>query len=450
MAKVIFSNKPVSVNPLKKSPALGAAICCYGIKGIMVVVHGAQGCSAFAKNILIEHFKEPVPFTNTALGEISVVFGEEDPIEEAVKNLLSSKIPPKAIAFLSSGMSECRGDDIESTIERLKKEIPSLSCFPLFHIPTPDFEGGLSTGYEAALFSIVSNLGSATGKRDEKTVNLLCGPALKPGDIEEIKEFIESFGLRTITIPDLSDSLIGKLYPGLYYPYTTGGITAEDLKKVGDAFITFAVGFGTLRTARLIEKRWNVPFEFFPNLSNYREVDRLFQLLSNITGCFPEKLIERQYQMLDALADTHFYLNRKRFAIAAIPAVAYEIGDFLASVGGEIVAVVSPEYDPCLEKIKTEKVIVGDMEDFEHLCKEKKPHVIFGSSHLHFIEEELGIPLVRIDFPVMDRIGFIQKSRVCYRGIRDFLFEISNEILSHYIEKPYIVEGGCYENSTMQ
>ena len=52
---------------------------------------------------------------------------------------------------------------------------------------------------------------------------MLAGSFLSPGDLEEIKDIMEMFGLRPLVMPDLSDSLDGwvrvtncdKITPGM-------------------------------------------------------------------------------------------------------------------------------------------------------------------------------------------------------------------------------------------
>lgn len=449
MAEVVFSDKPLTINSLKKSPSIGAAICCYGFKGIMAVVHGAQGCSAYPKTILIEHFKEPVPITNTALQETDVVFGP-DSVKSAILNLLRSDPSPEMIAILTSAMVECRGDDIEGSIKSFKLENPEFATFPIFHVSTPDFDGGLQLGFEKALCSIVSNFVKEIEEKKENLITLLCGVSLTPGDVEEIKSFIKSFGFDVIAIPDLADSLIGRFYSGIYYPYTVGGTTVEDIKMAGSSSFAIAVGASTISAAKLLNEKTGVPLKYFPSLSTYKEVDRLVELLYSIRGFVPEQIKRDREIMQDTLADTHFYLNRKRFAVAAIPEVVYTISDFISSVGGEVVAALASENKEELNETFAKKVFIGDMEDFQILCKETEPHIIFGSSHLHLMEEELGIPLIRCDFPIYDRVGYSLKRKVCYRGITEFLFDVSNEILSHYIEKPFVVKGGRDESGSLQ
>ncbi|MEO1561782.1 MAG: nitrogenase component 1, partial [Cyanobacteria bacterium J06632_19] len=66
MAIIATQNKPVIVNPLKQSQPLGATLAFLGLKGMIPLLHGSQGCTAFAKVILVRHFREAIPLSTTA------------------------------------------------------------------------------------------------------------------------------------------------------------------------------------------------------------------------------------------------------------------------------------------------------------------------------------------------------------------------------------------------
>jgi nitrogenase molybdenum-iron protein alpha/beta subunit len=68
--KVVARRKAVAVNPLKQSQPLGAALAYLGVKGIMPLFHGSQGCTAFAKVMLVRHFREAIPLSTTAMTEV--------------------------------------------------------------------------------------------------------------------------------------------------------------------------------------------------------------------------------------------------------------------------------------------------------------------------------------------------------------------------------------------
>jgi nitrogenase molybdenum-iron protein NifN len=55
--------KPTSVNPIKIGQSLGAVLAMQGCYRAMPIVHGSQGCSAFADPAL----REPIAVQTSAL-----------------------------------------------------------------------------------------------------------------------------------------------------------------------------------------------------------------------------------------------------------------------------------------------------------------------------------------------------------------------------------------------
>jgi nitrogenase molybdenum-iron protein NifN len=56
MAEILGRSKALAVNPLKTSQPLGASLAVLGLNRAMPLLHGAQGCTAFAKVFLVRHF----------------------------------------------------------------------------------------------------------------------------------------------------------------------------------------------------------------------------------------------------------------------------------------------------------------------------------------------------------------------------------------------------------
>lgn len=67
MAEIIRRSKALSVSPLKTSQAMGASLAVLGLERAMPLLHGAQGCTAFAKVFFVRHFREPIPLQTTAM-----------------------------------------------------------------------------------------------------------------------------------------------------------------------------------------------------------------------------------------------------------------------------------------------------------------------------------------------------------------------------------------------
>ena len=78
MASIPPAAKAASVNPLKSSPPLGAALAYLGIEGAVPLFHGSQGCTAFALVLFVRHFKEAIPLQTTAMNEVATILGGAD------------------------------------------------------------------------------------------------------------------------------------------------------------------------------------------------------------------------------------------------------------------------------------------------------------------------------------------------------------------------------------
>ncbi|MEM0981907.1 MAG: nitrogenase iron-molybdenum cofactor biosynthesis protein NifE, partial [Cyanobacteria bacterium P01_H01_bin.58] len=121
--KVVSRRKGAAVNPLKQSQPLGAALAYLGVKGIMPLFHGSQGCTAFAKVMLVRHFREAIPLSTTAMTEVTTVLGGQDNVETALLTLLE-KSKPSIVGLCTTGLTETRGDDMQGILRTIRKRRP--------------------------------------------------------------------------------------------------------------------------------------------------------------------------------------------------------------------------------------------------------------------------------------------------------------------------------------
>ncbi|MGB1093056.1 MAG: nitrogenase component 1, partial [Oceanobacter sp.] len=84
MADLIKRKKALSVSPLKTSQTVGGALAILGVNRAIPLMHGSQGCTAFAKVFFVRHFREPVPLQTTAMDQVSSVMGADDNIVDAL------------------------------------------------------------------------------------------------------------------------------------------------------------------------------------------------------------------------------------------------------------------------------------------------------------------------------------------------------------------------------
>ncbi len=425
MATLNPSKKSVVVNPLKLSQPLGASLAFLGLKGTIPLLHGSQGCTAFAKVLLVRHFREAIPLATTAMTEVSTILGGEDNIEQAIKTLVE-KSKPSIIGLLTTALTETRGDDVEGILQNIRKRHPEWYDLPIVWVSTPDFRGSLQDGFAAAIEGIVRPIPQPGAPRLSQ-VNILLSSAFTPGDAQEIEEIVHSFGLKPIILPNLGLSLDGHL-ENSFQATTTNGTTLAELRQMGSSAFTLALGESMRGAAEILQQRFAIPYEVFPHLMGLEAVDNFLQGLMDISGVkVPLKYRRQRKQLLDAMLDTHFFFGHKRVSLALEPDLLSSVIHFLLSMGAEIQAAVTTTKSPLLEQLPIDSVTIGDLADFEQLAKGSD--LLITNSHGKAIARNLDVPLYRQGFPLFDRLGNGQFTQIGYRGTIRLLFDIGNLFL---------------------
>jgi nitrogenase molybdenum-iron cofactor biosynthesis protein NifN len=425
MATVTNPKKSVAVNPLKQSQPLGAALAFLGLKGIMPLFHGSQGCTAFAKVMLVRHFREAIPMSTTAMTEVTTILGGEDNIEKAILTLVQ-KAKPEIIGLLTTGLTETRGDDMEGILKNIRTRHPELSDLPIVFASTPDFKGALQDGFAAAVESIIQTL-PQPGEIRPKQVTILASSAFTPGDVQEIKEMVTAFGLTPILVPDLAASLDGHLEDS-FSAITASGTTVDELRQIGSSAFTLALGESMRKGAEILQGQFDTSYEVFPTLTGLDPVDHFLHALSRLSHhSVPAKYCHQRRQLQDAMLDTHFFFGRKRIALALEPDLLGSMVGVFQSMGADIHAAVTTTKSPLLEQLPVETVVIGDLEDFENLASGSD--LLVTNSHGARISQKLGIPLYRQGIPIFDRLGNGLVTKVGYRGSTQVLFDIGNLLL---------------------
>ncbi len=177
--------------------------------------------------------------------------------------------------------------------------------------------------------------------------------------------------------------------------------------------------------AATLEARAGVPFELFERLTGLAPNDEFIGFLSRISGRpVPLKYRRLRGQLVDAMLDGHFHFGGKKIALGAEPDLLFAIGQWLTEMGAEVTAAVTTTQSPLLEKLMTEEVVIGDLEDLE--SRAAGCDLLITHSHGRQAAERLGVQLYRMGLPMFDRIGAAHETSVGYRGTRDLIFKIGN------------------------
>lgn len=437
MAEIVVSKKACTVNPLKMSAPIGAALAFLGMERSLPLVHGAQGCTAFGLVLFVRHFRETIPLQTTAMNEVSTILGGYDNIEQALVNI-HKRANPGLIGLVSTGLTETKGDDVEGFLKDIRARHPELAGMEVVFVSAPDFTGTFQEGYGKAVAALARRFARPSRVRRPWQVNILAGSHLSPGDVEAIRELVESFGLTPIMLPDLSGSLDGHI-PETFLPHTLGGTPLEGARSLGESAATLAIGEHLREAAEAIAAQAGVPYQLFDRLTGLAASDAFVAALARIADCDPPARVQRERsQLQDAMLDGHFHFSGTRIALAAEPDLLTGLAHLFAELGAEIHAAVAPAPTPGLATLPCATVTVGDLEDFEHLATTPSPdawgdertaELLVCHSHGRQAAARLGLPLYRVGLPVFDRLGAAQRVSVLYRGTRQVIFDVANLIL---------------------
>lgn len=436
MALVSKRKKALSVSPLKASSTIGAALAFLGFHRSIPMLHGSQGCTAFGKVFFVRHFREPVPLQTSAMDQVSSVMGSENNVVEGAK-AICEKSSPDMIGVPTTGLAETQGSDIGMAAREFRSKYPEYESIHVIPVSTPDFTGCLESGFALGLQAIIDTLvpvaekaGTKPGRRPRQ-VTVMVGSSLTPGDLESLKEMIESFGLRPVVIPDLSDSLDGHLTAEEFSPLTIGGTPVSELSTLGDSIATLVIGASMYKAADLLKQRTGVSDYRFDHLMGLEAVDEFVAVLAELSGeKVPAKMERQRAQLQDCMLDTHFMLGMSRVGIAADPDLLNGFSQMLAGMGVSTVAAVAPANAPVLCKLPAAEVKVGDLEELEKQCIAGDAEFIISNSHAADMAQRLGLPLMRAGFPQYDLLGGYQRVWIGYQGTRATLFDLANMLMS--------------------
>ncbi|RJQ50888.1 MAG: nitrogenase iron-molybdenum cofactor biosynthesis protein NifE [Nitrospiraceae bacterium] len=414
--------KSVAVNPLKHSQAIGAAIAFQGIDKALPVIHGAQGCTFLGKVLLTKHFREPIALQSTKLFTEDVVMGSDGNLIKTVNGIIE-KNNPDVVGILTSGLSEVKGDDVKTAVSSQQSAISGQDkeCI-LVHVSTPDYEGGLEIGYAKAVEALLGAILTCPLPPSSNQINVLAGSHLTPSDFTELREIIESFGLRPIILPDLS-ALDGSRQG--FSALAAGGTDVEDIKRMPGSAFTLAIGASMELPAKLLNEKSGIEYSVFESLSGLRDVEIFMQMLAFLSANpVPDKYERQRRILIDGMRDAHFYFGSKKVCIALEPDLAIQTSRWIKEMGAEITLAVIPQNAESTGGILAKEVVVSDLfsiaGDFD---------LLISNSHAEDTAKRLDVPLYQTGFPVYKIIGNNSKTTIGYRGTLAMINETADIFL---------------------
>ena len=434
-------------NPCKACAPLGAALVMRGIEGALPFLHGSQGCATYMRRYLISHFREPMDIATSGFSEATTIFGGGDNLRQGLVNV-TSQYHPSLIGIATTCLTETIGEDVHGLLREYRAAVAEVGAEApiLVHVSTPSYSGTHIDGFHDAVRAVIEQMaepGTAPAAYRGSFVNLFPG-LVSAEDLRFLKEVAADFKLPVTLFPDYSETLDGESMDK-YKKIPEGGTKLAALRASASAAASIEFG-RTLRNMRtaasFLQERFEVPANRIGLPIGVQESDAFFAAMEELSGHeTPLQYRQERGRLVDAYVDGHKYLFGKRAMVIGDEDLVVGLASFLAETGvvpvlcasgGKSGALAQSIAEVCSHL--REPVAVRDGVDYMTIAeevelKELKPDFVIGNSKAAKMARALGVPLIRVGFPVHDRMGGQRILHLGYQGAQRLFDLIVNTLL---------------------
>lgn len=438
-----MSKKPnyiSTTNACKLCTPLGASLAFKGIEGAVPYLHGSQGCATYMRRYIISHFNEPIDIASSSLSEKHAVYGGGPNLKLGLTNV-TQKYHPKLIGIATTCLTETIGDDVSLFLKEYEQEVSGEKPL-LVQVSTPSYNGTHMEGFHGAVSATIATLARKGKKKQRSHLNLLPG-LVSPADIRYLIEIMDDFKLPATILPDISDTMDGPAAKS-YEKIQSGGTPIDEIGKMASnmASVEFGYTMGEESGGRILEKKFGVTNHRMPLPMGITASDHFFNTIARLTGEeIPARHQAERGRLVDSYVDGHKYISGKRAIIygeedlvAGVTAFLTEIGviPILCASGGKsgqlAQAIAQATGDILAEQ---PQVFEGmDFFDISEMAEELGPDLLVGHSKGFPLAKKMNIPLIRLGFPIHDRMGGQRILHLGYRGAQNLFDLVVNAVIA--------------------
>ncbi|HEX3029635.1 MAG TPA: nitrogenase component 1, partial [Clostridia bacterium] len=438
MAKRNYVN--LNVNPCKMCMPMGAALAFKGIENSILLLHGSQGCSTYIRRHMTGHYNEPVDIGSSSLSEEGTVYGGEKNLKNGLRNIIRI-YNPDIIGVATTCLAETIGEDIKRMVYEFVEE-EKLENVKIVPVSTPGYGGTQFEGYFSALKSILESLSTVDVPNGKINV-IVC--SLNPGDVRNIKEILDAFRVNYTLFPDVSDTLDAP-YDKDYNRIPLGGTKIRDIEKMAGAYATIELGHTIskeLSPGQYLYDRYGVSLYKCPIPIGIENTDMFLNILSEVSKRpIPQRFKDEKGRLIDGMIDSHKFNSEGRAVLYGEPELVYALAKLCFENGINPVLLAVGTLNEAIYRLEPPKSyeempVVIDDADFDTILKHTarlKANILLGNSDGKLITEKEGIPLVRVGFPIHDRVGGQRQVFTGYNGTLRLLDVITNTLLERKYE----------------
>lgn len=400
-----------------------------GIRDVAIINHAPSGCTAVASGVNVSNnqlaakrgISNNTVFLGTDMDENDTVFGATGSLKEIILETYN-RYKPKAIFIGTSCVSGIIGEDVDSVVEEVKKEIPEN--IPIAAVHCEGFRSRIwATGFDAS---------------DHAVLNSIVKPPKKKNNKINFKNFYESERKQIIDI--FSNFGVEPLF---FYQNST----VEELEHLSESLATVSI-CGVLGSylGNGLEQKYGVPYVKTINPLGVAGFETWLRGIGNAIGKEKEveSYIERERKIyLPKIEEVKKELKGLKAVLGMGPGYTYEVSRVLQELGMEVVWAASWHHDkmhdneelPAPLKYLAEnstsnfKVSVADQQNFEilNIINHYKPDIYFSrhpGTTVWAIKQGAAALCVNDEYMIFG-----------YKGTLDFAYTVLDTIKNRSFEK---------------
>jgi nitrogenase molybdenum-iron protein NifN len=265
---------------------------------------------------------------------------------------------------------------------------------------------------------------------------------MSPADLRHLKSLFADLGQEVILLPDYSDTLDGPSWDS-YLAMPPGGTSLKKIRIMGASKATVELGqAGNEPSAGIyLETNYGVPNHRLSWPVGVRASDIFFKTLEKLCGRpLPQARLQARGRLLDSYADAHKHVFNIKTVLYGEEDLVVAMAAFVREFGLIPVCCATGENSttmeqrlraliPDYEALGMTTMVNADFVEMEDYCRPLAPELMIGNSKGYKTARALGIPLVRVGFPIHDRIGGQRVLHVGYEGAQQLFDRIVNTLI---------------------
>ena len=298
-----------AIFPGTHCPLFGVALTASYINNLALVVVGTSECTYYTKNFAYhrQHGRDKV--YSLALDEKDVVFGAQNKVEKAIKDIIQIE-NPEAIMIVTTCVPELIGEDYSSIEFSLQNEID----IPVFVVNTEHFKcNSHIPGMSRALKSLSSVMENSKVKDG---VNIL-GHRQKNVENTELVKILNENNVKINTVIPSKCSI-------------------DDIKSCTKSKLNIVTDMIALDLAETMKSKFDMDYIYFDKHMDKSTIKENYKKLSKLLNINIENILEEQEKEYDILfEECKNILQGKKIIYGNTPMMALETVDFLNELGLE-------------------------------------------------------------------------------------------------------------------